>query len=147
MTFFDDYRAHCVSGFHKNFRTRVLSALRSCSKELLTAGLGPLLAARGRFGGVFVQRMGPRAATAAERSMFGTYGDVLGISCAHEAVLCAEIGLPYALVCEVSALSSAVDALLDVLVAKLTQSAPKMEDKIKALSMQLHCFVLLPCTS
>jgi len=45
--------------------------------------------------------MGPRLETKAEVAMIAQFGDVVGMTMAHEATLCQELGLAYASICSV----------------------------------------------
>ena len=56
--------------------------------------------------GVYTQTRGPRFETPAEIRMLAMAGDVVGMTCAHEATLAKEMGLPYAVVCMVDNLAN-----------------------------------------
>ena len=51
--------------------------------------------------GTYTQTRGPRFETPAEVRMLATAGHLVGMTCAHEATLCKEMALPYAVVCMV----------------------------------------------
>ena len=51
--------------------------------------------------GTYTQTRGPRFETPAEVRMLATAGHLVGMTCAHEATLCKEMSLPYAVVCMV----------------------------------------------
>ena len=59
----------------------------------LLAGLAPEFNIQG--GKVYVQMRGPRFETKAEIAIVRHWGDVIGMTAAHEADLCAELGLHY----------------------------------------------------
>ena len=59
----------------------------------IVAGLAPEFTIR--TGKVYVQMRGPRFETQAEIRIIRTWGDVIGMTAAHEADLCGEIGLRY----------------------------------------------------
>jgi 5'-methylthioadenosine phosphorylase len=59
----------------------------------LLAGLAPEFNIQG--GKVYVQMRGPRFETKAEIAIVRHWGDVIGMTAAHEADLCAELGLNY----------------------------------------------------
>ena len=59
----------------------------------LVAGLAPEFAMR--TGKIYVQMRGPRFETKAEIQIVQHWGDVIGMTAAHEADLCGEIGLRY----------------------------------------------------
>jgi len=54
-----------------------------------------------RDGGTYIQTMGPRLETKAEVAMIAHFGDVVGMTMAHEATICQELGLAYASICSV----------------------------------------------
>lgn len=49
-------------------------------------------------GGVYVNSRGPRFETKAEINVFAQAGDVIGMTGAHEASACQEVGVPYAMI-------------------------------------------------
>jgi purine nucleoside phosphorylase len=51
--------------------------------------------------GVYIQTIGPRLETKAEIAMLRNFGHIVGMTMAHEATLCQEVGLPYASICSV----------------------------------------------
>jgi purine nucleoside phosphorylase len=51
--------------------------------------------------GVYIQTIGPRLETKAEIVMLKNFGHVVGMTMAHEATLCQEVGLAYASICSV----------------------------------------------
>ena len=51
--------------------------------------------------GVYTQTRGPRFETPAEIRMLALAGDLVGMTCAHEASLAKELSLPYAVICMV----------------------------------------------
>ena len=52
--------------------------------------------------GVYVQTIGPRLETKAEIAMLSYFGDLVGMTMAHEATLCQERALAYASICSVN---------------------------------------------
>ena len=48
---------------------------------------------------MYVQTKGPRFETKAEIRYFQTVGDVVGMTGGHEATVCADAGLKYAMMC------------------------------------------------
>jgi len=85
ITFFDDYRGHIVPTLESNFRKEILQHLTEKNIQHID-------------GGTYVQTTGPRFETKAEVKFLATIGQIVGMTAAHEAVLCKEIGLPYAMV-------------------------------------------------
>ena len=81
MTFFDDVLRGGAPGIANNLIPR------------LTAALAPEFEIR--TGQVYVQMRGPRFETKAEIRVLKQWGDVIGMTAAHEADLCTELGLRY----------------------------------------------------
>jgi len=86
ISFYEDKRAHIVPTLTSELRTMVMQCLK-------TAGIGFVDTA------TYVQTSGPRFETKAEIRFLADYCDVVGMTAAHEATLCAELKIPYALVC------------------------------------------------
>lgn len=82
-----------VPHINSELRQLLLQALRKASL-LVTCG-------HGSHGGVYTQTQGPRFETPSEIKWLGTHGDVVGMTCGHEATLAAELKVPYAMVCMV----------------------------------------------
>ena len=80
----NDERAHIAPTLDQALRKRLLS-----------------LHADARDSGVYVQTRGPRFETKAEVRFLATLGDVVGMTGAHEATHCQEVGLAYAMLCMV----------------------------------------------
>jgi 5'-methylthioadenosine phosphorylase len=57
--------------------------------------------ARLRFGGTYIQTLGPRLETKAEIRMLKSYGHIIGMTMASEATLCMEYSIPYASLCSI----------------------------------------------
>lgn len=81
QTFFDDELRGGAPGIANNLIPK------------LTAGLAPEF--KIETGKVYVQMRGPRFETKAEIRVIKDWGDVIGMTAAHEADLCTEIGLRY----------------------------------------------------
>lgn len=81
MTFFDDVLRGGAPGIANNLIPK------------LTAALTPEFEIR--TGRVYVQMRGPRFETKAEIRVLKDWGDVIGMTAAHEADLCTELGLRY----------------------------------------------------
>lgn len=96
LSFFDDYRGHCSPGMDESLRQEIIKALSpKFSSSLVTSG-------------TYCQASGPRFETKAEIRHLASVGDVVGMTCAHEATLCREIKLPYALICAVDNFANGV---------------------------------------
>ena len=80
---YSDARAHLMPGFSAPVRAALLEVTRA-------AGFHPLAH------GVYANARGPRFETKSEIRMMADYCDVVGMTAAHEATACAEVGLPYA---------------------------------------------------
>jgi 5'-methylthioadenosine phosphorylase len=81
MTFFDDELRGGASGIANNLIPRLSEALAPEFKI--------------ETGKVYVQMRGPRFETKAEIRVVKDWGDVIGMTAAHEADLCTEVGLRY----------------------------------------------------
>lgn len=99
ITFFDDYRAHVVPSFDATFRSEILAELRS-------NGFNPVSEA------TYVQTNGPRFETKAEIALFATHSDIVGMTSAHEATLCQELGMAFASVCMIDNYANGISAPL-----------------------------------
>lgn len=91
-----DAGAHVVPGFDPEWRGRVVEAWGMASSRGLVDG------------GVYWQTPGPRLETPAEIRMAAAHADVVGMTLAHEAVACVELGLAYAAICVVDNLANGV---------------------------------------
>ncbi len=80
-TFFDQELKGGAPGIANNLMPQILAGL---SPEFIIPA-----------GKVYVQMRGPRFETKAEIQIMKTWGDVIGMTAAHEADLCSEIGLRY----------------------------------------------------
>jgi 5-methylthioadenosine/S-adenosylhomocysteine deaminase len=80
----------------QGLRQGLLSLLRSNGYSVLDSG-------------VYAQTLGPRFETPAEiRSLAIQGGDIVGMTCAHEATLCRELGLPYAVLCIIDNMANGI---------------------------------------
>jgi purine nucleoside phosphorylase len=121
-TFYDeDMRGHAVIRFDQMLRDRVLTSLKdlsaasqvgdsktaeTSSKQSFVMASTASAAMSFHDGGVYVQTAGPRFETPAEVRMLRTFGDVVGMTGASEAVSCGELGIPYMQVCFVDNLAN-----------------------------------------
>lgn len=93
------HSAHIVPGFNSELRQKVITIVKKCRPPLLKTY------------GTYMQTSGPRFETKSEvrtLQMFG--GDVVGMTCAHEATIAKEFGLDYALICIVDNMANGIDA-------------------------------------
>lgn len=100
ITFFDhSVDGHIMPGFDPQLRQSVLASLKQQF---------PVIGA-----GTYIQTQGPRFESVAEIKMYSTFSDIVGMTCAHEATLCKEIGLPYALIAVVDNMANGFATNLD----------------------------------
>jgi len=97
ISFFTDKRSHIVPSLESKFRDEVIQVLKDNRVEPL------------RIGGTYVQTTGPRFETKAEVRFIATVGDVVGMTAAHEIILCGELGIPYALICMVDNMGNGIE--------------------------------------
>jgi 5-methylthioadenosine/S-adenosylhomocysteine deaminase len=76
-----DARAHVLPTFSEPLRGAILDVVRGAGHHPLPTG-------------VYANAAGPRFETKAEIRMMGHYCDVVGMTAAHEAGACCELGLP-----------------------------------------------------
>ena len=95
-TLYDDARGHRVPGFDREWRGVLIGAFGA-------AGL-PV-----RDGAVYWQSEGPRFETPAEVRMIAHVAELVGMTVASEAVIAAELGLRYAVVCNVDNLANGIE--------------------------------------
>jgi 5'-methylthioadenosine phosphorylase len=86
--------------FHEDWAVHITPVLNQELRGVLVRGAAE---ARVHFwnGGIYIQTVGPRLETKAEVAMLSQFGDVVGMTMAHEASLCQELGLAYASICSV----------------------------------------------
>lgn len=87
-TFYEDQVVHITPALDAGLRGRLIRAAQ---------GAGVAFAHEG----VYIQTIGPRLETKAEITMLKNFGHVVGMTMAHEATLCQEMGLAYASICSV----------------------------------------------
>jgi 5'-methylthioadenosine phosphorylase len=88
MTFYDHQAVHITPGLDKDLRRVLIRASDGVGVPFLKKG-------------VYIQTIGPRLETKAEIAMLRNFGDVVGMTMAHEATLCQEGGIAYASICSV----------------------------------------------
>jgi 5'-methylthioadenosine phosphorylase len=87
-TFYEHEAVHITPVLDAGLRERLIRA---------AAGSGVTVAQEG----IYIQTIGPRLETKAEIAMLRGFGDVVGMTMAHEATLCQEVGVAYASICSV----------------------------------------------
>jgi 5'-methylthioadenosine phosphorylase len=88
LTFYEHQAVHITPVLDAGLRERLIHA---------ASGTGVNVAQEG----IYIQTIGPRLETKAEIAMLRGFGDVVGMTMAHEATLCQEVGLAYASICSV----------------------------------------------
>ncbi len=88
LTFHEDRAVHITPTLSQKLRAVLARAASDAEVEF-------------RDGGVYIHTLGPRLETRAEVAMLSQFGDVVGMTMAHEATLAQELGLPYASLCSV----------------------------------------------
>jgi purine nucleoside phosphorylase len=88
LTFYEHQAVHITPVLDAGLRELLIRAAR---------GVGVTFAQEG----IYIQTIGPRLETKAEIAMMRGFGDVVGMTMAHEATLCQEVGLAYASICSV----------------------------------------------
>lgn len=87
-TFYEDRVVHITPVLDARLRERLIKAAQ---------GAGVTFSQEG----VYIQTIGPRLETVAEIAMLRSFGDIVGMTMAHEATLCQEVELAYASICSV----------------------------------------------
>jgi 5'-methylthioadenosine phosphorylase len=88
LTFHEHQAVHITPILDAGLRERLIRA---------AAGIGVNVAQEG----IYIQTIGPRLETKAEITMLKNFGHVVGMTMAHEATLCQEVGVAYACICSV----------------------------------------------
>ncbi len=91
QTFHDDELKGGAPGIDNNLIPQIAAALAALPVDV-ASGSRPLTL---RAGKIYVQTSGPRFETKAEIAIIRHWGDVVGMTAAHEADLCRELGLRY----------------------------------------------------
>ncbi|MFC2170673.1 MTAP family purine nucleoside phosphorylase [Calditrichota bacterium] len=97
VTFSDDRIRITIPGFNQSFRTSVIETLKRDGLKLLESG-------------TYIQTSGPRFETQAEIRWMATIGDVVGMTCASEAILAQELEIPHCIVAMVDNYANGIDA-------------------------------------
>jgi len=87
-TFFNEEIHHITPGLDQSVRNLLIHAAKRMGIEVVG-------------GGIYIQTTGPRLETRAEIAMLKPFGDVVGMTMAHEATLAKEIDLAYGSICSV----------------------------------------------
>lgn len=90
---------HCETFFDREMKFIVPEMDNKLGKSLYS--LCKDITTNLRFGGTYIQTIGPRLETKAEIRMLKDYGHVIGMTMASEATLSMEYGIPYASFCSI----------------------------------------------
>jgi purine nucleoside phosphorylase len=88
MTFYEHHVVHITPALDAALRKKLIQAAARANVAHETEG-------------VYIQTTGPRLETKAEIALLKNFGLVVGMTMAHEATLCQEVGLAYASICSV----------------------------------------------
>jgi len=101
VSFYDDARGHIVPKFDSALREKIIFTLKAHKYNFVTSG-------------IYVQTKGPRFETPAEIQSMAVFADIVGMTCAHEADLCAELKIPFAVICMVDNMANGIVASKDL---------------------------------
>ena len=128
---YEDARGHFMPTLSEPLRAAILDIVR----EVLPSGehVHPT--------GVYANARGPRFETKSEIQLMSAYCDVVGMTAAHEASGCAEVGLPYAMLAMVDNPANGIgEALtLDFFHASQAANLARLELCLAALVKGLPC--------
>jgi len=96
LSYYDDGKAAVVPTLVNDFRSEVLAELKRSSVELVQSA-------------TYVQTTGPRFETKAECRFLTNCGDIIGMTCAHEATLAVELNIKYSLICMIDNFANGID--------------------------------------
>jgi purine nucleoside phosphorylase len=88
LTFYEHHVVHITPNLDASLRKRLIQGAEGTGVAFVKEG-------------IYIQTIGPRLETKAEIAMLRNFGDVVGMTMAHEATLCQEVGLAYASICSV----------------------------------------------
>lgn len=94
-TTFEGFEAHCMPIVDQSVRELIGQALDRINLKYVN-------------GGVYANTTGPRLESKAEIKFLADYADVVGMTAAHEAVISAELKIPYAMVCMVDNMANGI---------------------------------------
>jgi 5'-methylthioadenosine phosphorylase len=88
LSFHEDRAVHITPVLDEDLRAVLVRAAADASVSFVERG-------------IYVQTIGPRLETKAEIAMMSHFGDLVGMTMAHEATLCQERAMAYASICSV----------------------------------------------
>ena len=98
---YSDARAHIMPHLSQGLRSLLLSVASDLDIKAVD-------------GGVYVNSAGPRFETKAEIRVMAEAGNVVGMTAAHEASACQEVGLPYAMLCVIDNFANGIGPDFDL---------------------------------
>jgi 5'-methylthioadenosine phosphorylase len=123
MTFYEHHVVHITPALDAALREKLLQAAARANVAHQTEG-------------VYIQTIGPRLETKAEIALLKNFGLVVGMTMAHEATLCQEVGLAYASICSVdNYCHGIIDTLL--IAEEITQQAEENAATINQIMIQV----------
>jgi purine nucleoside phosphorylase len=122
LTFYEHQAVHITPALDAGLRERLIRAAAGSGVNAVHEG-------------IYIQTIGPRLETKAEIALLRGFGDVVGMTMAHEATLCQEVGLAYASICSVDNYCHGIsDTPLSV--EEITQRAGENAATINKIVMQ-----------
>ena len=129
---YEDARAHVMPSLCEPLRRVMLDIVRGAGEHPLPTG-------------VYANARGPRFETRTEIRLMADYCDVVGMTAAHEASACCEVGLPYAMLAMVDNFANGVgtDVLtVDAFHAAQASNLVRLERCVEALSQRIEAPLL-----
>ncbi len=131
----DDYvNFNPDSFFEFEFRSISPEISEGLRKDIISAVKKVKIVARNKAS--YVQTKGPRYETKAEVKVIKKWGDIMGMTMAHEATLSRELGIPYASICSVDNYANGISKAKmdeDKIEKIQKKNLPKIEKIIKEI--------------
>ena len=123
LTFYENQAAHITPVLDGELRERLIRAASASDLNVVHDG-------------IYIQTIGPRLETKAEIAMLRGFGDVVGMTMAHEATLCQEGGVAYASICSVDNFCHGISDT-PLTAEEITQRAQKNAATINIIVIQV----------
>ena len=123
LTFYENQAAHITPVLDGELRERLIRAASASDLNVVHDG-------------IYIQTIGPRLETKAEIAMLRGFGDVVGMTMAHEATLCQEGGVAYASICSVDNFCHGISDT-PLTAEEITQRAQKNSATINIIVIQV----------
>ncbi len=120
---YEDARAHVMPALSEPLRRAMLDIVRGAGEHPLPSG-------------VYANARGPRFETRSEIRLMADYCDVVGMTAAHEAAACCEVGVPYAMLAMVDNFANGVGSetlTVDAFHAAQAANLVRLERCVEAL--------------